>query len=209
MQAHPSRRLVCERRLLPELPDAVIVYDPEPGAEVASAWRTYRACLAVAGSPGATHTLIVQDDASPCAGLAIVARRIAACRPQRVVSLFHGGHPAGGAVNAVRAYELGLRYSDGDTNAWFPLVAVIWPRHLAAACLAETRDGSVAERAADDAQVGEWMRRRGVRPLVALPNPVEHPDDVPSLVGCKTGQPWRRSVAPVPAGLDPLLLSWR
>lgn len=208
IQAHPARAALIARRLLPVLPGALVVYDPEPHAEVRSAWRSYRAVLTAGVATEATHLLVVQDDTRPHPATQVCARRIAAARPQRLVSLYHGGFPTMGAINTVRAAEYGERYAEGDTGQWFPCVALVWPRRLAQACLAGTPDGTRQEHSADDAVLAQWLRSRRTTPLVAVPNLVEHPDDVPSLVGCKTGQAYRRSVAPVPAGLDPLLLRW-
>lgn len=188
-----------------------MVTDPDPLSPVRSAWRTYRRCLEEGLAGTATHLLVVQDDATtPCADLAAQAARVAVRQPTRLISLYHGFYPRGGAVDAVRRLEELAPgeggYSRGDTSQWVPAVALVWPAALARDALRSTPDGEAVESSSDDAVLGAYLRSRRLGYLVAVPNLVEHPDDVPSLFRYSTGLPYRRSIG---VAVQPEALTWR
>lgn len=211
VQAHPARLALAGRRLLPRLgQEPIIVTDPDPLAEVKSAWRTYRRALEVGLAGDPTHLLVVQDDATtPCEDLQREATRVAVAQPTRLISLYHGFYPRGGAVAAVRCLEElppgRGGYAQGDTSQWVPAVALVWPAALARDALASTPSGETVEASSDDAVLGAYLRQRRLGYLVAVPNLVQHPDDVPSLFRYSTGLPYRRSVG---LAADPAALTW-
>ena len=111
--------------------------------------------------------------------------RIAATNPERPVCLWMSVIPASCAVRARRA-KPGVRYIPlGPTNI-VPLVAVLWPRQLAA----DFREWAVSARGmtrADDSNVAKWVKRlpRDRKPefMVTVPSIVEHDDFTPTVKG--------------------------
>lgn len=203
IQHHPKRASILGR-LKRRLPGARVVSDPDPSG-VVYPWRTYRECLASI-QPEASHLLVVQDDATPCEHLLDVLPRIAARYPATMVSLYCGHYPTACAINVHRAANQGQVYAALDTRSWTPVVALLWPRPDALRCPTVIADRPVQARA-DDAVVGEYVRRVGAQPVVTVPNLVNHLDDVPSLVGSRMRSPYRTSCCWI-GTCDPRTVEW-
>jgi hypothetical protein len=159
-----------------------VIADPEPGASVANAWRSYRACLE-AIPPGA-HGLVVQDDALPCRNLAAATDRILARHPGRIVCLFVGGAPVRSANRVVHAGNHGEAYAELEPAEWLPCVATLYPpEHVEGIVeFVDTRDWRQGHLG-DDHRLGEYIRHTHITALATVPNLVQHPDEVASLIG--------------------------
>ncbi|MDT0405287.1 hypothetical protein [Streptomyces edwardsiae] len=172
---------------------ARIVSDPEPEGPP-SALRTARlAWQAVA--PGATHHLVVQDDALPLEGFAGTVAALAAARPQASLSLFTewGSRTA----NAVRAAALLGHAWAPVVDDYLPSVALVLPVRLALG-FEEYAAAKATPEATDDVTLLDYVR--GVDKLVPVAGPVDHANP-PSLVGNEVMGP--RSAACLSAAADP------
>lgn len=182
VQHHPSRA-----GLLPGLLDHLAGFadvDVVTDREGAGTWATHRACLRAMPSR-ATHLLVVQDDAVPCAAFARKARAAIKASPGRIVCLFTPGF--GFLARRVdQARGEGRAVMEFPTVAFVPLVAVVYPAAQADGLLAFA-DGRtwphVSRRSrADDGMVADYCRSRRIRPVATVPSLVDHDDTVPSVV---------------------------
>jgi hypothetical protein len=149
---------------------------------VANAWRSYRACLE--SIPPDAHGFIIQDDALPCRNLAAALERIVAAHPDRIVALFVGGAPPRSSQAVIAAGERGCSYAELPPTDWLPCVGTVYPPAHVAGILAfvgarDWRHGHLG----DDHRLGEYVRARGVMALATIPNLVQHPDEIRSLIG--------------------------
>jgi hypothetical protein len=77
-------------------------------------------------------------------------------------------------------------YADLFIGDFLPVVAVLWPRHIAESVLQWVQDnplrlGHPMPRS-DDAVLGRWVRFTKQRVRVTVPSLVQHPDDVDSVI---------------------------
>lgn len=180
---HDPRRADLLPRLLPDLPGAQVVADPEPNDPRRSPWRCYMACLSEI-KPDASHLLIVQDDAIACRDFLPTVERVVAVQPRRIVALFVPGTVHGGANAMLEACAAGKHWAEIPRQAFVPVVAVVYPREEAIALLAYSEARPFARgRTADDANVAEWARVTQRTVWMTVPSLVEHPDDAVSLAG--------------------------
>lgn len=181
IQHHPSRADVADE-LLAAIPGSVLATDPNPDGPK-SPWRCYRHALATIPDD-ATHRLVIQDDAIVCGRFAETLPLLVAARPDRLLVLFVGGNARDAIPRIRRASRDGIPWIPLDYNRWCPVVAAIWPRRLADACLAYVdRQKWPSSYRADDAIVGQFLKAERETAIATVPSLVDHPDDVPSLIG--------------------------
>ncbi len=187
VMTHPARLPAAHqvRAALAPLPVTLAV-DPEPDAKPA-AMRSARLAYAAA-DPHATHHLVVQDDVWLPDGFAEAAAASLAQQPDAAISFF----VEWGSRTAVL-----VRWAALTGASWVPMVnpymptqAIALPAHLALELAAFLRTES-DEADPDDEAVLRFLRRRGTRMLVSVPNLAEH-RDLPSLTG-NEGHGVRRS----------------
>ncbi|WP_217170993.1 hypothetical protein [Streptomyces sp. AC512_CC834] len=176
IMAHPRRRAAAEA-LSAEHPAlaARVVTDPDPQGPP-SALRTARlAWRSVA--PGATHHLVLQDDAVLSPGFADTVRALTAARPRDSVSLFTewGSRTA----NAVRAAALLGHAWAPVVDDYLPSVALVLPAPLALG-FDEYAAAKAGPDATDDVTLLDHLR--DVDKVVPVAGPVDHANP-PSLVG--------------------------
>lgn len=140
-------------------------------------WAGYKRCLT--DLPDCSHVLIVQDDALPVPGFADVLPDIAAANPHTPVCLWMSAIPAATAARARRAKA---RYIPLGPSAFVPLVAVLWPRQVAARFAGWAQTASRLTRA-DDGNVARWARQSRTEFMVCVPSIVEHDDFTPTVKG--------------------------
>jgi hypothetical protein len=168
--------------------DVEVVTDPDPSGEVAT-WRTYRECLRDI-PPECESLVVLQDDTVPCRGFADQLSEALIERPLDLVSLYTGLFPELTAIRARQAYSVGDRWSRHQ-GSWVPAVALAWPVVLAEDAV-EWCDGVEHWPLGypDDARLGHWQRERRLDVWHRLPNLVDHPGHLPSIVGTKQGSHW-------------------
>jgi len=167
------------------LGDYELITDPDPDGPIRSPMRTYLEALR--RSPeGATHRVIVQDDAVP--GDRFLARLCAlvADRPDDLLALFVPGRTMLRRYFE-KAHEKGERWFPFPNYNWCPTVALCWPIELAKEFLyfgeavIETRARRGLATIGDDPYVGAWKKKRKLQVWCSVPCLVEHPDTTPSL----------------------------
>jgi hypothetical protein len=181
VQHHPLRPACLERITGPhQLTRAVqVVRDPRPG-DAPSPWRTYK--LALQSIPAwATHQLIVQDDALVCPGFRDAAVRCVTSKPDDLVSFFCSPYPQLCAINVVEAAQRCEHWAELFNGDWCPVVALAWPRWMIDQLLAWAPVDTLGR--SDDTVVGRWLNETGHHALCTVPNLVQHPDDVASVMG--------------------------
>lgn len=213
MQHHPARA-----DLLPGLLDRFtgvpvsVIEDPDPGAKLRSAWRTYRECVRAA--PVASHVLIVQDDILPCADFQETLLAVANEHPSTLVSLFLPGALGLVAKLATREAARGERYVTLDHGPWVPTVALLWPASLLEAFAKVAPGWAKPNQISDDALVGKFRREHPAKAVATVPSLVQHPDVTVSIVRnrpapsgmnrMRTAHQWRgEEWSPVASGWAP------
>lgn len=181
VQHHPARAELLARltpRLRPYKPSVVV----DPGGDVASAWRCYRQCLVEPWD--GDRLLIVQDDAWPATGFAKALKQIVVSHPDSMVALFMAGAPWRTKRLIDKAAMAGRRYASVHPRDFPATVALLWPRADAEAFVSWTDEHPPTDpESGDDNVVGEFMRKTNRRVVVTVPSIVQHPDDVPSMIG--------------------------
>lgn len=186
MQHHPYRAKVAAE-LLAELDDDTVdlVTDPDPDNQWPSPWRTYRHCLETTPD-WATHRAVLQDDVLACPKLPTAVANACAARPDRLISLYVGGNMRLGAARVIHAAREGKSWADLAQFSWVPAVALVWPVGMIAPFLSWVdQRGWPPTFRADDEIIGRWLRKTGHIPCATVPSLVDHPDDVPSLIGTR------------------------
>ncbi|MGW6527997.1 hypothetical protein [Streptomyces venezuelae] len=192
VMAHPRRaaaaRELCARH--PEL-DARLITDPDPEGPP-SALRTARlAWQSVA--PGATHHLVLQDDAILAPDFAARLRDLIAARPDASLSLFtEWGSRTANAVRvaALRGHDLAPVVDD-----YLPSVALVLPAPVALG-FEEFAAAKTAQGDTDDVALLNHLAATGTETVVPVANLVDHANPA-SLVGNDVMGP--RSAACFPA----------
>jgi hypothetical protein len=183
VQHHPARA-----HLLPldGLGDHEVVTDPDPDARYGSCLRTYLECLRSTPA-GATHRLVVQDDAIPCRGFRQLAEAALVEHPDELVTFFVPGRTVLRKL-MVDEHRRGRRWLQLPQSLnWTPTVALAWPVALAHDFV-PAAEAMIAARArrgmgthADDPYVGAWRKPLKLPVWATVPCLVQHPDLVQSL----------------------------
>lgn len=183
IQTHPLRREMAGR--LAASIGADVTVDPDPDHPLRSPWRTYRHALETT-PPGATHRVVIQDDAEPCDWFSDVLPAAVASRPDRLLTFFVGGNPAQHARQVYLACERGESWAQLDAQRWCPAVALAWPVEMIEPFLhyVDAQPWPESFRS-DDEIVGHWLRDTAQTPLASVPSLIQHPDVVESLLGAR------------------------
>ena len=211
IQQHKSRDELVRERLLPGL-EGLDVEHSYHESVLPNPWLGYRAALE--NLPATGHVLVLQDDVIVSKNFTPAVELIAAANPDTVVSLYLSTVPKR-TLNSARLHWGRSRYVDTHPNDLVHVIAVLWPVDKARDLLAWVDEnplrlqGTVFQ--SDDATLTRWKQFRKERVRVTIPNLVQHPDDVESIVnghrahsGADKG---RVSAAWIGAG-DPLELDW-
>lgn len=210
IQAHPKRAALATE-LANSIHPCDVVYDPEPLASP-NAWRCYRRALELTPA-GATHRVVIQDDAIVCRHFTQVIPRVVAARPDKMVALFVAGMPHQSRMRVYWACDREEPFADLSWDQWVPAVAVVWPVAVIAPVL-EFVDAQrwPASFTADDEIIGRATRSLGIEVLATVPSLVEHPDDVDSLAGnwapMSGRNPDRVAACFIHPDTDPLEIDW-
>lgn len=192
VQHHPARADQLAR--FDGLP-VEIVADPDPGGQLRNPWRTYHRALELCPS-NVTHRVVLQDDVTVCEGFLGLLDGALTERPDALVALFVPWTLRRAGQDYMRACARRASWCQLARNEWVPVVALAWPVPLLHRFLewADSNGFPPDKRRADDAIVGRFVRSvPGVECWATIPSLVEHPDDVPSLIGNRHGGPKPRS----------------
>ncbi|MGP3920402.1 hypothetical protein [Nonomuraea sp. 10N515B] len=168
---HPARAHLVDALVRSCLPlTARVITDPDP-AGIRSPLRTAkRAWAAVAR--GATHHLVIQDDALLCADFAAQLTAAVAARSGDVVALYSDWNSPQNSYLVRRAAAAGAAWAPLSSSDWAPAVALLMPAELArdlAAYLATIPDDVID----DDEMIAKFCRERGLPLLATVPHLVE------------------------------------
>ncbi|MFB6889815.1 hypothetical protein ACFCX4_10930 [Kitasatospora sp. NPDC056327] len=178
VMTHP-RRAAAARDLVERFPelDLTIASDPEPDGPPTAlrsarvAWESVR--------PGATHHLVLQDDAVPAEDLLERLLPLLEAEPKSAVCLFtEWGSRTSYAVRtaAMLGHDLAPAVDD-----YVPSVALVLPAELALGFAGFIRAKADTGHP-DDVAMLHYLADRGTRTVVPVVNLVDHHNDV-SLVG--------------------------
>ena len=182
IQHHPARA-----HLLPPLKAALFglpVEVIEDNGDRVNPWRAYRACLEPPAPTRATHVLVIQDDTQPCTGFPQALTEALAGAGDCPVALFVSRQALRTAPRFQLALQRGEPWCEWDLReGWVNVVALVWPVAVIPEFLAwcDSRGYHSGFWRADDAIVGEFMRKTGRTVLATVPCLVEHPDVEPSV----------------------------
>lgn len=134
----------------------------------------------------ATHLIVVQDDAIPCANFATRTWGAVTLQSDAILVLFVPGFPFL-KRKVDRARMLGEPFMVLPSAAFVPLVGIVYPRVHVDGLLAHT-DASQWPRAkpqrlgtADDAILASYVRGLRLHAVATCPSLVDHRSDVPSV----------------------------
>ncbi|MEW1653665.1 hypothetical protein [Streptomyces sp. NPDC093707] len=191
VMTHPKRRAAAERLASSAPPGALrVVMDPDPAGKP-SVLRT-ALCAWEAIEDGATHQLVVQDDMILSDTFFARARQAIAQMPDAALALFALWDSRNGAAVRFGAMT-GARWV-GAVNEYFPCVAIILPRQVAAGYAAFGRRH--LDSWPDDILMNRYLRAHGIPAYVSVPSLAEH-EDHGSISGNAFRGP-RRSVCFLP-----------
>ncbi|MGV4927164.1 hypothetical protein K2224_31175 (plasmid) [Streptomyces sp. BHT-5-2] len=188
---HPKRRAAAERLARSAPPGALhVVMDPDPAGKP-SVLRT-ALCAWESIEDGATHQLVVQDDMILSDTFFERARAAIAEMPDAALALFALWDSRNGAAVRFGAMT-GARWV-GAVNEYFPCVAIILPREVAAGFADFGRRH--LDSWPDDILMNHYLRAHGIPAYVSVPSLAEH-EDHGSISGNAFRGP-RRSVCFLP-----------
>jgi hypothetical protein len=180
VQAHPLREQMAQK-LAAEIGGAVdIVYDPAPDHGFGT-WRCFRRLLEETPD-WATHRFQIQDDTQVSRRFRETVELLVAARPESVLVLFVSNVPWHHQDAVLQACKNDQPWASLGPSYWLPVVSTIWPVELAQRALAFA-DENEWNGCADDELLGRFMSDQNLTAYATVPSLVEHPDDVPSLMG--------------------------
>lgn len=216
IQHHPARSELL-RPLISALtpgPPPQVIFDPEPEAPIRSPWRCYRRCLETAPA-GATHRLIIQDDALVCRDFSEAARRAVEARPDALVVFSVLGAPHRWKSAVLHAGGRRESWAELDVAfypSWIPVIAVCWPTARIAPALAWVDEQDWPEGfVSDDEIVGKIAVALGLPVWATVPSLVDHPDEVDSMMRRRRFQgsnPQRTAPCFISPDCDALGIDW-
>lgn len=177
---HPARA-----QTLPVLLDALsglaprVVTDPNPDGPL-SPLRTAKAAWA-AIAPGATHHLVIHDDARPTAGFADLVRHLVSIRPEVGICLYVNSKSPQNAYRLRQAAASAQPFAELSLSECTPTLGLVLP--VAAAAGLASHLAALPDYLRDDAEMVTPFRRAiGLDVLGVVPNLLDH-DGEHSLAG--------------------------
>lgn len=187
IMAHPDRSQDAQElaQKIEEI-SPQIIFDSNPGG-VSTTFRTaHEAWSSV--PPWATHHLVLQDDALPCANMVSRLKNVLKNHPKTPISLFCEWG-SGTAVMLRWALMSGHGLAQ-CVDKYVPTVGLVLPASMARA-LSEERDPE-SQIEPDDEVIAKFLNQKRITPFTVVPNLIEHGGDE-SLVGNGSRMGTRRS----------------
>lgn len=147
-----------------------------------------------------------------CTNFGPAIAQIAKANDDTPVVLFLAALPKPTAARAMKAAKKRERYVDLFIRDFCPVVGMLWPRAKAREVLEWIPTVKLPggyEPRSDDAVIGRWMLMTKQRIRATIPSLVQHPDEVPSLIGRRNH--WGKDRGRVALHFcegDPLDLDW-
>ncbi|MGW4892735.1 hypothetical protein ACWEQL_10790 [Kitasatospora sp. NPDC004240] len=177
---HPSRTARLPALVRACLPlEARPVPDPDPYGLPSPLRTAKRAWADIAD--GATHHLVLQDDAVPAEGFARLLTEAVAARPLSGLALYSNWNSPQNSYLVRRAVAAGSPWAPLSRTEWIPTQGFVLPVDQArdlAKYLAEIPD----EVRDDDEMVALFCQERAVETLAAVPHLLDHADS-PTIAG--------------------------
>lgn len=161
-------------------------------------WQTYQSCLGMTALAcsfggcddpdcdqlGATHLLVIQDDALPVPRFYERVVEAVRSHPGDLLCLYVPEHPTYMGRAMLVAQQAGRDAAVIPGGMFVPLVAAVWPVWMVEEALAWIEVTPMTKsRRCDDAQVARFMRRRRYQALGVVPSLVDHDELTPSTLG--------------------------
>jgi hypothetical protein len=149
------------------------IVDPDPTGPPSPLRTAKKAWAAIAD--GATHHLVLQDDAVPAPGFAELLTAVVTARPRHGISLYSHWNSPQNSYLVRRAAAAGFAWASLSTHEWTPTQGFVLPAAHArdlAAFLADIPD-SVRD---DDEMITVFCRERGIPTVATIPHLVDHAD---------------------------------
>jgi len=204
VQSHPARRDL-RKRLIDGL-QGLWWEIHEHSSEPPNPWEGYKECLTLSHA-SVSHLCVIQDDAIVCKDFAQALQRVVEMQGEKPVCLFIPGVRNGTYRDAIRALKRREPFVRVNPYDFVPVVGMVWPIDKIDHFLswAETAElpGIRKPWRSDDAVVGSWSRFTKQEVLACLPSIVDHPNDVPSLIGRPAGN-WIKERTALHFDPDPL-----
>lgn len=136
-------------------------------------------------TPGASHLLVLQEDALPVADFTEKFASALIEQPEAVIALFVPGF-AYLTKQMEQAKAAGLRFTPMRVGAFIPCVGILYPAALVADILDWVDHGAGDRqrrqfRGADDGIIAQWARHRRIQPLLLVPSIVDHDPTIGSI----------------------------
>lgn len=114
----------------------------------------------------------------------MLAEEALAERPEGIVAFFVSGLKSGGSRRVLQALSLRARWVDIGGASITPLVATAWPQHLIEPFIEFATSSRIQSRYSHDDPVATlFVKKHKLSVWATVPSLVEHPDEVPSLIG--------------------------
>lgn len=134
-----------------------------------------------------THLVVIQDDALACEEFDCELHCVIEAEPEATLILFLAAQPRLTAMAANRAVAQGSQFASKHPRDYLPAVGLCYPASHVADVLAWSAEIPGRQSRSDDYMLGRWHRDRNPRVLACVPSLVQHPDDVPSVIGNGSG----------------------
>ncbi|MET9802586.1 hypothetical protein [Streptomyces sp. NPDC006368] len=172
VMAHPRRRAQAEALLASlAVEDRLLVLDPDPDGPPTPLRTAARAWAGPYGT--ATHRLVLQDDVLPSAGFLGRVGAALAARPDDPIAFYANWNHWNGAAVRLAALS-GAAWAEAIPDEYAPSLALALPLALAADFAAYARSALARGGVPDDEALAAFLRERGRRLYISVPNLVEH-----------------------------------
>lgn len=181
--AHEKRRKMAEE--LSQIVDAdKVFYDDGFLGE----WRNHYRALRAGERSGASHVVVLQDDALPVEGFYLALETLVEEKPEELISLYVGTHkPRAQAVKIAvdKADQKGAAWLSADTLMWG--VGVVIPALL----ISEMLEHVASSKLPYDQRIGLWVEDTGRDVFYTWPSLVDHADE-PTVIAGRSKKQGRR-----------------